>query len=330
MFVAGDIGGTKTVLALYEGHGTHLRHVHEATYPSREHASLEEILSAFLRDLENPVLTAASFGIAGAVINGAVQTTNLPWRLAETVLAEHLRVPRVKLLNDLEAAALGMLHLAPEEMATLNEGVSRPGHIAVIAAGTGLGEALLYWDGHHYQPMASEGGHCDFAPRSEQEMDLWRHLRGRFGDHVSYERILAGPGLHNVYDFLRDTGFAEEPAWLRDRLAQGDPSAAVAQAGLAKESPLAVEALRLFASIYGAEAGNLALKGLTVGGVYVGGGIAPKLLPALQEGAFMEAFSHKGRFTDKMREIPVRVALNPRAPLLGAAYYALRLARQTH
>jgi glucokinase len=244
--------------------------------------------------------------------------------LDEPTLEKALQVPRAKLLNDLEAAAYGMLHLDPTDLCVLQPGLKRQGNIAVIAAGTGLGQAILYWDGAHHHPIASEGGHADFAPHTDSEMELWTYLRREFG-HVSCERLLSGPGLFNIYRFLRDSGDATEPEWLRQRIAQGDPGAVISQIGLAGEHPLCTRALDLFCSVYGAEAGNLALKALSVGGVYVAGGIAPKILPRLQDGAFIHAFTDKGRLSDLMRSIEVKVALNPRAPLIGAAHYALRL-----
>src|SRR4051812_4523116 len=206
MLLAGDIGGTKTVLALFEKTGDGLRQVRDGTFPSKDNASLEEILSKFLKQDASIKLEAGCFGVAGAVIEGKAKTTNLPWNLDEQVLARAIGAPRVKLLNDLEAAAFGMLYLQPQELCVLNAGPQpKPkGNVAVIAAGTGLGEAMLYWDGKQHQPLASEGGHCDFAAQSDQEIGLIRYLREKFGGHVSYERVLSGPGFYNVYCFLRD------------------------------------------------------------------------------------------------------------------------------
>ncbi len=327
MILAGDIGGTKTVLALYNEEDLHVRQLRDATYVSAAYPSLEAIVALFLAEPPARPLRAATFGVAGAVVNGRCRATNLPWVMDERDLARALSVPRVKLLNDLEAAAYGMLHLGPSEYAVLNhaDDPQRRGNVAVIAAGTGLGEAILYWDGRDHHPIASEGGHVDFAPRTDQEIELLRYLRAKFGGHVSYERVLSGPGAYNLYQFLRDSGAGDEPAWLAERLRSGDPSAAIAEAGLAGTVPLCVATLELFTSIYGAAAGNLALKCLAVGGVFIGGGIAPKLLPALRHSRFMDAFADKGRFANLLRNLEVRVALEPRAPLLGAARYALRL-----
>lgn len=328
MILAGDIGGTKSLVALFERTDTGPRLIRDGTFKSQSYASLDAVLSAFLDAHDTSRLQVACFGVPGAVIDGRCAVTNLPWVLEEEALATRLRVPRVKLLNDLEAAAYGMLHLAPDAFAVLNRGAQpkRRGNVAVIAAGTGLGEAILFWDGRVHHPSATEGGHVSFAPCTDQEIELLRYLREKLEGHVSVERVLAGPGLENLYRFLRDSGYAEEPAWLAQRLQSGDAAATITQLGLAGEQRLCVAALELFASIYGAEAGNLALKCLAVGGVFVGGGIAPKILPVLQRGGFMQAFTDKGRFADLLRSLEVRVALNPRAPLLGAAYYAQRLA----
>ncbi|MEW6323978.1 MAG: glucokinase [Nitrospirota bacterium] len=326
MILAGDIGGTKTVLALYRNVSGKPEPVREEIFKSREFPQFERILIRFLAEKAPEPVTTLCLGVAGAVRDGQCRTTNLPWLLDERKLAKEFDVKTVRLLNDLEAAAYGMLFLGREEMAVLHHGHGLPGrgNVAVIAAGTGLGEALLYWNGREHLPVSSEGGHADFAPQSDREIDLFKFLRAEFG-HVSYERILSGPGLFNVYRFLRAAGGANEPPWLSEQLRQGDPSAIVAQAGLANADPLCVEALELFSFLYGAEAGNLALKTMATGGVYVGGGIAPKILAKLTDGAFMRGFTHKGRYTELMKTIPVMVALNSRAPLIGAAHYALRL-----
>jgi len=327
MILAGDIGGTKTVLALFEEANGALRHVRDDTFPSRDHPTFEGIVEQFLRNQRGLRLRAGCFGVAGAVIDGRVHTTNLPWTLDETTLAAFIHAPRVKLLNDLEAAAYGVLFLQGAELAVLNPGSEpqRKGNVAVIAAGTGLGEAMLFWDAPHFHPVASEGGHADFAPRTDEEVELLRYLRRKFGGHVSYERVLSGPGFYNVYCFLRDTGVAPESPALRAQLAGNDPNPVIAQLGLAGQEPLCVKTLELFAEIYGAEAGNLALKCLAVGGVFIAGGIGPKVLPLLQNGGFMRGFIDKGRFTDFMKSLRVSVALNPQTPLIGAAHYALRV-----
>jgi glucokinase len=324
MILAGDIGGTKTVCALFEDSESGLRLVRDGTFPSQGHASLEEILAKFLAT-DAPKLRAGCFGVAGAVIEGKCKTTNLPWQLDEVDLAKAIKAPRVKLLNDLEAAAYGMLHLREDELCPLNPDAAprRKGNVAVIAAGTGLGEAMLYWDGQKHHPLASEGGHSDYAPQTDEEIELYRWLRGRFG-HVSYERLLSGPGFHNVFEFLRHTGRYKETDALRDALAAGgDTNVAITHLGVSGDDELCAAAIDLFCAIYGAEAGNLALKCVAVGGVFVGGGIAPKLGAAiLRKGNFLKGFTAKGRFEPLMKSLEVNVALNPRAPLIGAAHYA--------
>ena len=330
MILAGDIGGTKTALALFEPSETGIRELRGATFPSRTYGSLEAILEEFLKDGPRGSLEAACFGVAGRVHQGKARTTNLPWCVDAEQLANVLGTRRVRLVNDLEAAAYGMLFLAPDQFEWLHPGRSpqEAANIAIIAPGTGLGEAILYWDEQRYRPIASEGGHADFAPRTDQEIALLKCLRARLGGHVSYERVLSGDGICNIYSFLRDAGDVPEPPWLRQRLESGDRNVAITQVGLSGEHPLCVEALDLFCSILGAEAANLALKCLATAGVIVGGGIAPKILPALKKGTFMKGFTDKGRFSDWLRDIPVRVALHPRAPLLGAARYLIGPSRE--
>ncbi len=329
MILAGDIGGTKTLIALYERGATDgLRLAREASFPSRSYLSLEAILKEFLH---GESIDAACFGVAGAVIDGKCHTTNLPWQLDEIDLTKAVSSKRVKLLNDLEATSYGMLFLKHEEIACLNQGLlpRRHGNIAVIAAGTGLGEGFLYWDGRNHHPLASEGGHADFAPRTDQEIALLLELRKRFNGHVSYERILSGPGFENLYLFLRDTGaHPESPAVAAELNAAknngADPSPIITHRGLEGIDPLCVATLDLFCEIYGAAAGNLALLSVAIGGVFIGGGIAPKILPALKKPGFMTAFCDKGRFHDLVKSMPVYVALNPQTGLQGAAHYALR------
>jgi glucokinase len=321
MILVGDIGGTKTVLALVRPTASGRDVVREAVFASRDHARFDDLLTAFLKDGgERP--EAVCLGVAGPVSDGRCQTTNLPWVLDEHDLGRAVGAHAVKLLNDVEAAAFGVLALRDDEVVSLNAGRRAVGNVAVIAAGTGLGEAMLAWDGRRYVSVPSEGGHADFAPRTDREIELLRFLRAEFG-RVSYERVISGPGQHNIYRFLRDTGAVEEPAWLRAELGVGDPSAVVTRVGLAHGHPLCVEAVDLFASLYGAEAGNLALKGFAVGGVFVAGGIAPKMIDKLRDGVFITAFTAKGRYRPLMESIPVNVSLNPRTPLLGAARYAV-------
>jgi glucokinase len=327
MIVVGDIGGTKTVLAEVEESAGPPRLGREEIYRSSEHASFQDILERFLATRSRTATRAVCLGVAGVVREGRVRTTNLPWEICEDELRTALGGAPVKLLNDLEATAYGTLFLPEAERVVLQVGATpKPrGNVAVIAAGTGLGEAFLYWDGNAHHPIATEGGHGDFAPRSEREIEFYRHLRREIGDHVSYERVVSGPGLTSLYEFLRGASEAPEPAWLTERIRREDPSAVVAELGLAAEDPVCAEALDLFASLYGAEAGNMALRCLAFGGVVLCGGIAPKILPALESGTFIQSFLDKGRFSDLLSGIEVSVAVNPRTPLLGCAHYALRL-----
>jgi glucokinase len=320
--LAGDIGGTKTVLALYRNHGGGLEIVTKQQYASGSFPDFSDIIDAFLKEVQSAEIDAACFGIAGPVIGGRCKTTNLPWEIEASRLKQRLSTESIRLLNDLEATAYGMLYLKPSEFVDLNSAVNaQEGNRAVIAAGTGLGEAMLFFDGSHYHPVGSEGGHCDFAPADDQQSVLLSWLHRRYSGHVSYERVLSGPGVYALYEFLRDTDAAPEPAFMKTLAAGEDKSAAVSRGALQNEDPLCHETLKLFARIYGAEAGNLALKSLSVGGILVGGGIAPKILPYLKE-YFMESFTAKGRFSELLRNMPVHVSMNPETALLGAAHYA--------
>lgn len=325
MILAGDIGGTKSNLALFVEDDLRTPIV-ERTFRSKDYGGLEDLVREFLNGNtsdQQPVtgdpIKAACFGIAGPVVGDRCETPNLPWVITTQGLSQALGLETVKLINDLEATGYGVSLLRGEELFTLNEGaLTRNSNAALIAAGTGLGEAMLHWEGTRFSPIASEGGHADFAPRNELEIELLRYLLKRF-ERVSCERVLSGPGLFNVYCFLRDAGYGEEPPWLTERIKQGDPTAAVSEAGLSGQSDLCVKALDLFVSLYGAEAGNLALKVMAVSGVYVGGGIAPRIISKLGEGGFMKAFTEKGRLSALMEKIPVRVILNPKTALYGAA-----------
>lgn len=326
MLLVGDVGGTKTILAQYEKSTEGLERVRERLFPSADYSSLEEIVTEFLSDQSVPI-EAACFGIAGPIIDGQCRITNLPWIIDERSLMATIGVARTKLLNDLQAMALGLLRLGPEEWIELNpDAEPATGNRAVIAAGTGLGEAILYWDGMNFHPLATEGGHTDFAPNDALEDGLLAYLRQKLGGHVSYERILSGSGLVNIYYYLRESKYAIENAECAAVLADTDDVAReISRFALEHNDALSRAALALFARIYGAEAGNLALKCLARSGVLIGGGIAPKILPALLEGnTFMESFCTKGRFTAFLRTLPVRVALNPSTGLLGAADYAAR------
>jgi glucokinase len=353
MILAGDIGGTKTHLALFDWLTERVEPVRLETFHSGDYTSLEEMLKEFLVPPKPPTpideleqttnentepadepkpeapvkIGAACFGVAGPVIQNRCHTTNLPWVLDGDAIAKQFEIPHVRLLNDLEAMAHGILLLRPDELATLNAGTppAQKQAIALIAAGTGLGESILFWDGTSYRPMPTEGGHADFAPNSDNEIELLRHVRSQYL-HVSYERVLSGPGLHAIYEYVRDTK-KNEPTWLAEKIKVGDPAAEIAEAGLKGQAEIAKQALDLFASIYGAEAGNLALKAMAINGLYLGGGIAPKLLSKLKDGTFMKAFTNKGRYKRLMSSIPVHVVMNDRTALMGAASTAAQLAK---
>jgi len=295
-------------------------------YPSRDYAGLDEIVAAFARSHSLNV-DHACFGVAGPVADNVAVTTNLPWRVDARALAVAFKLQTATLLNDLEANAWGIAALGDEDFHTLHSGATQAaGHAAVIAAGTGLGEAGLFWDGHRHHPFASEGGHASFSPANALEAALLAHLIARFG-HVSWERVLSGPGLVNLHAFLLAHRRSATPPWLDDEMRTGDPAAAIAQAALLERDDTCIEALALLVRLYGAEAGNLALKLMATGGVYLGGGIAPRILPALTTGAFMAAFLDKGRMRGLLEAIPVRVILNDQTALLGAALRAADPAR---
>ncbi len=322
MILAGDIGGTNTRLAFFEVVDGHLQLVSLSVFPSREHSGLSEIVAKFV-GATNVRPDTACFGVAGPVRNGRVETSNLPWVIESKQMAEQLKIQQAVLINDLEANAWGIPALDPKNLVALNQVKGTPvGNQAVIAAGTGLGQAGLYWDGSQHHVFACEGGHVDFAPRNDLEVDLLRYLRVRFG-HVSYERIVSGPGLVNVFHFLRDTGHGSEPKWLVEQMAHGDPAAAISKAAMDGSCPLSEQALDLFISIYGAEAGNLALKIMATGGVFLGGGIAPKLLPKLAGPLFMQSFIGKGRMQPLVEAMPVKVITDDKIALLGAARCAV-------
>jgi glucokinase len=324
MILAGDVGGTKVHLALYGFTEGRLTHVRDEKFPSGQYAGLEIVVREFLsHDATKPDITAACFGVPGPVRDGRLKVTNLPWELDSRILSSDLGIEHLFLINDLEANGYGIPELAPDQLYTLSSGdKSAVGNAALIAAGTGLGEAILAWDGKHHMPMASEGGHADFAARNEMEIDLLRYLQRTLQGRVSWERVVSGLGLKNVYSFLRDDKSIEEPAWLRDRMQSEDPNAVIGELGESGESELCAKTLDMFISAYGAESGNLGLKVLAVGGVYLGGGIAPKILKSLEDGRFMKAFTDKGRLSNVLEAAPVRVILDSRAALLGAAAYA--------
>jgi glucokinase len=324
LVLSGDIGGTKTYLALFSLNDGVLEAVREGAYLNERYSGPEEVLRDFLRVGEARAIEGASFGIACPVVGNRCVLTNLNWTVDGAALQGALGLKRLALINDLEAIGWGVSLLPPQDFFVLQQGIARQGNAALIAAGTGLGEAILFWDGASHIPSASEGGHTDFGPRDSIETELLGFLIGRYG-HVSYERIVSGMGLENIYEFVKARAAGEEPLWLKERISLEGVAPVVSEEGMKGSDKNCAEALRIFVSIYGAEAGNLALKALSTHGIYLGGGITPKILNALASGAFLSAFEDKGRFREFMKSLPVRVILNDRTGLIGAANYAARM-----
>ncbi len=318
MVLAGDVGGTKTVLALFKREGDKLLCIHKQTYLCAEYQSLSRILTVFLEQTMHPDVSSACLGIAGPIVNGDCYATNLKWNITCREISQILATDNVTLINDLEAAAWGVLSLPEDAFVELNPNAENvQGNIAVLAAGTGLGEAIMCWDGKTFHPIATEGGHTDFAPTNHQESKLLDFLRKKHPDHVSYERLVSGEGLHNIYQFLKQTDPLASTT-IKDDLQAGDPPAVIGEAGVSGSDALCQEALTIFCRIYGAEAGNLALKCLPYGGVYLAGGITPKIRPILQKDYFIQSFLSKGRYHNILQKMPVRLCLNQEAGLLGA------------
>ena len=323
--LAGDVGGTKTRLGLFFVDGTGSRLLLSQTYSSKKFKDLESVIEEFLPAQEH--VSAATFGVAGPVVSGAAVATNLPWKISERSLQKFLSIRTVSLVNDLVANAHGIEVMGPKDFVTLNRGTRTEGNRALLSAGTGLGSAILFWDGGRHIPSPSEGGHVEFGPKDRLELGLLRYMFEEYG-HVSYERILSGSGLFSIYRFLRDTGkYGKEPAWLSLKMEQEDPAAVVAEAAQLKKSKLCEATLDLFVSIYGAAAGNLALQVMATGGVFIGGGIAPKISEKLKDGTFMKAFTSKGRLSPIVTHIPLKVIMNDQAALLGAAAHAAKRSR---
>jgi glucokinase len=320
--LSGDIGGTKTRLAVFVVDGSSLRAEREQSYASQNYAVFEELLGEFLHGSDIPA--RAAFGIAGPVHGRVVQTTNLPWLIDADALKNRWGFGSCALLNDLEATACGLLALGAEDLLTLHAGAQDAyGNQAVIAAGTGLGEAGLFWDGQRYHPFATEGGHASFSPKDDLEIALLRHLQQRHA-HVSWERIVSGPGLVCLHEFLCHYRRSPLPEWLQHQMRQSGAAAAIADAALNERDELCAETLDWFVRLYGAEAGNLALKVMSRGGLYLGGGIAPKILPRLQSGTFLDAFFNKGRMRPLLEAMPIKVILNDRTALYGPALHAAK------
>jgi glucokinase len=321
MILAGDIGGTNARLALFDVRNGQLQFVSAKIFPSRHYSGLDQIVAEFVATSKVQP-SQACFGIPGPVTHGKVETSNLPWVVEARRLADELKIHQALLINDLEAAGWGIGALSADDLVSLNQVTGAGGNQALIAAGTGLGEGGLYWDGVRYHVFASEGGHCDFAPLNDLEIELFRYLEARYG-HVSYERIVSGPGLVNVFEFLRDTGRGKVPDWLSEEMKKMDPAAAISIAALDGKCPMSEQAMDIFISVFGAEAGNLGLKVKATGGVFLAGGIAPKILPKLATRLFLEAFLSKGRLRHLMEVMPVKVITNDKLALLGAARCAL-------
>ena len=320
MILAGDVGGTKVNLALFDFIDGKLKQNRDQQYPSKAYSGLEEIVKEFLAADK---VSAACFGVPGPVRDGRLRLTNLPWTLDSRALAAGLGIQHVFLINGLEANGYGLAELTDGQIFTLNQGdASQMGNRGLISAGTGLGECYLVWNGHQHVPYPSEGGHADYSPRNEDEIDLLRYLKQKYNGRISVERVVSGPGLYNIYGFLREVRGMEEPAWLRERIANEDPNAVITELAMAARSEICEKTVDIFVSAYGAEAGNLALKFLSVGGLYVGGGIAFSILEKLKDGTFLKAFTDKGRLSQLLINMPVRIVLESRASLLGAAAYA--------
>jgi glucokinase len=314
MILAGDIGGTNARLAYFQSQNGNLQIISERIFPSREYSELGEIVTQFLTEAASRPQIAC-FGIAGPVRNGRVETSNLPWVVEQSRLARQIHLPAILLINDLEATAWGIAALGQDDFVPLNSVPRSAGNQAIIAPGTGLGQAGLFWDGSQHRVFACEGGHCDFAPQDELQIELFQFLQGRYG-HVSYERVISGPGLVNLYEFLCNKAGSKTE---KSAVPHVDAAAEISRSALNDTDPLAEEALDLWISIYGAEAGNLALKTMATGGIFLGGGISPKILPKLKGPSFMEGFLNKGRLRPLLESISVQVITNDKAGLLGAA-----------
>jgi glucokinase len=323
MILAGEIGATRTRLAAFETKGNKLERVVERIYASQEHSGLSQIIAGFIKTEGIPVQSAC-FGVAGPVKGGRSKISNLPWVIDSRELAQQLRLNSIGLLNDLEAYAYGIDALESNDFITLSEGSEEAeGNRAVISARTGLGMAGLFWDGFRHHPFACEGGHTDFAPRNDLEMKLLAYLQKKYG-HISCERILSGPGIKNIYDFLRDSKKADEPKWLKEQMsAAQDPPALISQLALESKSAICEQTLSMFVSIYGAETGNCALNFMSTGGVFIGGSIAAKIVPKMRDPIFMQSFLDKGRMEPLLREMPVKIVLNDDSGIIGGARYTL-------
>ncbi len=320
LILAGDIGGTKSNLGYFTLKDNHLAPLKIKTFKSNEYSNVGSLVNEFIEG-EKLKPESACFGIACPIIEGKCSTPNLPWKIDQKELSSDIGLSKVFLINDLVATGYGVSVLPPESFHVLNPGKSQVGNAALIAAGTGLGEAILFWNGKQWHPSPSEGGHTDFAPTNDLELEMYQYLRKKY-DHVSYERVLSGSGLYNIYEYLKETGHVKEQDYIARELQKNDPAVVISRSALQESCPLCIKALDLFISIYGAESGNLALKAMSTGGVYLGGGIAPKILQVLKRTPFMQGFLNKGRMYNLLSDIKVQVIIEQKAALYGAAYYA--------
>lgn len=327
--LAGDIGGTKTILALYPVNGSPRTPVKKERFTSRSYESLDAIVAKFLANM-HPSILRASFGVAGPVQEGRAQITNLPWSIDSEILREQIKAP-VRLLNDLNAIAHAVPYLESSDLETLNAGtVAYQGTLGIVAPGTGLGEAFLTWSDNRYHAHPSEGGHVDFAPVDSLQTELLTYLQARFG-HISFERVCSGSGLPSLYTFLKDSGKYPEPDWLREALNQmTDPTPVIVQAGMENRAEICTATLDLFTAILGSEAGNLALKVFATGGIYLAGGMPGRILSRLRKPDFLHAFTQKGRFAEWLINVPVQVILNQEVALFGAACHGFETEKFDH
>ena len=317
--LAGDIGGTKTNLVLFQVEKGQFKTLKEKRFSTKDYNSFFEIVKAF-HDNKSLAINSICLGVAGPVISGKVKGVNFPWEIDDEDIANQLKVPSVSVLNDMEANAYGLAALQSEELITIKQGTSVAGNAVIISPGTGLGEGGLYWDGSHFHPFASEGGHCDFCPRNETEAALWQFMHQRY-KHVSWERVLSGPGILDMYQFLIEYRNIPEPEGIREKMKEINPSAAISYYAIEKKDPICLATLDLFTRLLGVEAAQLALKMKATGGVFIGGGIVPKILKTMDLAIFKRGFVQSGRLDVLLEVIPVKVILNDKTALLGAAYY---------
>ncbi len=317
--LAADIGGTKTNIALFEAQGTNIRLIDKQKYASKDYNSFADIVKEFCEDTS--LINSMCIGIAGPVIEGKCHATNLEWSIDIEDLKHDLKIDKISLLNDLEINAYGLASLSDDQCLTIAEGISPfDGNAALISPGTGLGEAGLFWDGKLYHPFATEGGHSDFCPRSNTDIELLSYLNQKF-DRVSWERLVSGQGIHNIFQYLRDAKNEFVPDWLNENIQKGDPGKAISE-GRIQNVPICIRTIDLFIKYLAVESANLALKLKATGGIFIGGGIVPKIIEEVKRSDFQEHFLHAGRLRPLMEEVPIRVILNDHTALMGAAYYA--------